>query len=308
MIDIDRLICTLIDDKRLDLGLRASLRDALKQQGIAYNLDGSMIKIGEPKKCEGQLGKMLKEMAQYNSTEDKTHKFNVGDWITDNNDTDRIEKITDRGYHFASGDWGKKDDIEKYYHQWTIQDAKPGDVLTCYSDIKGQPIEQTGIIKQYVGRHGGCSNSFKAHFGVDWDNNVVIEGYMGSSNIYPSNKEQRDILFQKMHKAGYEWDGEALELKKISQRMESAKAKEEVYSSADLTEFEAKLKELFGITDFAARDIGKTLMGIAREKVIEKACEWLKDFCNEHYIMSYSDSHEVGTDELIETFKKKMEE
>ena len=41
---------------------------------------------------------------------------------------------------------------------------------------------------------------------------------------------------------------------------------------------------------------------------IAKAVEWLKDFCNEHYIMSYADSSEVDTKELIEIFKKKMEE
>ena len=41
---------------------------------------------------------------------------------------------------------------------------------------------------------------------------------------------------------------------------------------------------------------------------IAKAVEWLKDFCNEHYIMSYADSSEVDTKELIEIFKKKIEE
>ena len=41
---------------------------------------------------------------------------------------------------------------------------------------------------------------------------------------------------------------------------------------------------------------------------IAKAVEWLNDFCNEHYIMSYADSSEIDTKELIEIFKKKMEE
>ena len=41
---------------------------------------------------------------------------------------------------------------------------------------------------------------------------------------------------------------------------------------------------------------------------ITKGVEWLKDFCNEHYIMSYTDSSEVDTKELIEIFKNKMEE
>lgn len=38
-----------------------------------------------------------------------------------------------------------------------------------------------------------------------------------------------DLLFQKMHEAGYEWDADEKELKKISQRMISAEAKEALY-------------------------------------------------------------------------------
>lgn len=37
-------------------------------------------------------------------------------------------------------------------------------------------------------------------------------------DIHPATKEQRDILFQKMHKAGYEWDAEKKELKEIEQK------------------------------------------------------------------------------------------
>ena len=47
---------------------------------------------------------------------------------------------------------------------------------------------------------------------------------------------------------------------------------------------------------------------VEHDTFIEKGCEWLKDFCDEHYIMSYIDSHEVETKELVEIFKKKMEE
>ena len=45
---------------------------------------------------------------------------------------------------------------------------------------------------------------------------------------------------------------------------------------------------------------------VRKDAFIEKAAGWLEDFCNEHYIMSYSDSHEVETKELIEIFIKKM--
>ena len=44
------------------------------------------------------------------------------------------------------------------------------------------------------------------------------------------------------------------------------------------------------------------------QDAVEKAAEWIECFCNEHYIMSYSDSHEVEINELIDIFKKKMEE
>ena len=44
------------------------------------------------------------------------------------------------------------------------------------------------------------------------------------------------------------------------------------------------------------------------ENAVEKASEWLKDFCNEHYIMSYTDSSEVVYEKLIEIFKNKMKE
>lgn len=37
------------------------------------------------------------------------------------------------------------------------------------------------------------------------------------SKITPATKEQRDLLFQEMHEAGYEWDSEKRKLKKIEQ-------------------------------------------------------------------------------------------
>ena len=42
-----------------------------------------------------------------------------------------------------------------------------------------------------------------------WDNN---------NKVYPATKEQRDFLFQKMKEAGYEWDDDEKELKKIEQK------------------------------------------------------------------------------------------
>ena len=186
-------------------------------------------------------------------------KFHKGEWIVWQN---KLYKVNDNGCGYelidqkglrTSLEYGT---IDENAHLWDITtDAKDGDVLTCYSDIKGQPIEQTGIIKQYVGRHGGCSNSFKAHFGIDWDNNVVIEGYMGSSNIYPSTKEQRDLLFQKMRGAGYEWDVERKQLKKIEQEPTEL-AKGEDYGIDGLWHAQRILEKTFGKVDGYQTDDG----------------------------------------------------
>ena len=47
----------------------------------------------------------------------------------------------------------------------------------------------------------------------DWTNSV--------DNVYPATKEQRDLLFQKMKEAEYEWDADKKELKKIEQKSDS---------------------------------------------------------------------------------------
>jgi hypothetical protein len=45
-----------------------------------------------------------------------------------------------------------------------------------------------------------------------------------------------------------------------------------------------------------------------KEKTIRKACDWITEINNHHYIMRYSDSCEVTSKELIEWFKNYMEE
>ena len=94
-------------------------------------------------------------------------------------------------------------------HLWTINDAKDGDVL-----VNG-------------------ANIFIFHF----INNKRLMGYchvnMNDGNFYndigtiecfgtidapvtPATKEQRNLLFQKMKEADYEWDAEKKELKRLS--------------------------------------------------------------------------------------------
>ena len=145
-------------------------------------------------------------------------KFKVGDWVVDKfGDSWHIDSLDKKNYQVSNGEGdynyfpiSKQDEM----HLWTIQDARDGDVLSFYSEYKTNKMVQVGIIEKYVGKLGGCSNTFKIYVGVNWDNILQIGKYMGCSNIHPATKEQRDTLMKEINDTGYEWDTENKELRR----------------------------------------------------------------------------------------------
>lgn len=168
----------------------------------------------EIEECIAWLKKQGKQLADKNEP-----RFKVGDWVVfiTSESVYQVEKKENYEYtlrHILGGSMCLPFSNEKLIREWTIKDAKDGDVLSFYSEYKGNKIVQTGIIEKYVGEHGGCSNTFKIYVGVDWDNNLQIGKYMGCSDIHPAKKEQRDALMKAINDTGYEWDKEKKELKK----------------------------------------------------------------------------------------------
>lgn len=160
-----------------------------------------------------------------NSIDKTKPRFDVGDWVVNKfGDSWHIDSLDKKNYQVSNGKGNcnyfpisKQDEM----HLWTIQDARDGDVLSFYSEYKSNKMVQVGIIKKYVGKHGGCSNTFKIYVGVNWDNKLQIGKYMGCSinkgcsNIHPATKEQCDLLFQKIKEAGYKWNDETKTLDKL---------------------------------------------------------------------------------------------
>ena len=141
-------------------------------------------------------------------------KFKAGDWITNGEYTWLIDNVCYNMYDLVSLDGHSKVDdtishVDEHFHLWTIEDARDGDVLVCegreYLLFKSFSTTD-GRIKLY-GWYNGQTNNF--HVGTD----VKLRR---EANIYPATKEQRDILFQKMHEAGYGWYANKKELMKIS--------------------------------------------------------------------------------------------
>lgn len=101
----------------------------------------------------------------------------------------------------------------EYFKAWTIQDAKPGDILATLDYIL--------IFKESTKDDGGVSychydfTAYRPQFNWLEDKNW----YFGKeAKVYPATKEQRNLLFSKMEEAGYEWDADKKELKKIEQK------------------------------------------------------------------------------------------
>jgi hypothetical protein len=142
-------------------------------------------------------------------------KFKVGDWIVNNKSKDVFFiKSINSGYCSLEDTKGNIYSpclpFESDFHLWTIKDAKPGDVLVV-GDEDGEAVAICGNDDEY-------GNKILVFY-YDVENGVLINTPIAKECLlHPCDKKQRAFLFQKMHEAGYEWDAEKKELKKIEQK------------------------------------------------------------------------------------------
>ena len=151
-------------------------------------------------------------------TDNVEPKFHEGEWII-HHGTENIYQVVariDNQYHLKYGDnytIQKCADVDRCARLWDIaKDAKDGDVLFTSSTAS----HETFIFKN-IDEKGNA----KCYFAYDSEDGFREGKYhfIGrATNCKPATKEQRDLLFQKMHEAGYEWDAEKKELVKIEQK------------------------------------------------------------------------------------------
>ena len=158
-------------------------------------------------------------------------KFNVGDWVIRSIKNEKrigaVTEILPEHYIINFDGWSEQipiingDCID--IRHWNIQDAKDGDVLhsmgwhnDCififngldnwrFDEPNGDRAVATGYCCLFV-------SADKMEFGMQGPDCVEV------NTVKPATKEQRDLLFQKMHEAGYTFDFEKKELKKIEQK------------------------------------------------------------------------------------------
>lgn len=149
--------------------------------------------------------KSLKERMQ-------PQQFEVKDWVILNGIVAQI--LDKQKYGFVGLDTDGKDFFCNYGHTdsmrlWTISDAENGDVLL--EEETGEPFIYNGNRAIYFSGYflGAYCGIYNGKF------NPYGNTHHWGENSCPATKEQRDLLFAKMHDAGYAWDSEKKELKKI---------------------------------------------------------------------------------------------
>lgn len=177
--------------------------------------------ISNSKSAEIMLfpSKYQRDWSKFNVPDKIEPKFNVGDWVVflTSESVYQVEKKENYEYtlrHIFGGSLCLSFSDENLIREWTIKDAKDGDVLCCKSGWM--------CVFKTINNH---TNTFSSYCFIDsdkWFSNSGSEGHTldkefiktYNGEIHPATKEQRDALMKAMNDAGYEWDTEKKELRR----------------------------------------------------------------------------------------------
>lgn len=198
----------------------------------------------------------LEKQGEYNHTDKTEPKFKNEQWIVWQ---DKCYKVNDNGCGYelvdknglsTSLEYGT---IDENAHLWDItKDAKDGDVLVCkdYGYNSYILFGEKNIHCWYNGQteHFHPTTSCKLR---------------KDATIYPATKEQRYLLFQKMHEAGYMYDSESKQL--LSLKAEVVDEQNPVWSKEDAL----RLEEVICMIEANGR-------WVRSDDAVKLVLEWLK--------------------------------
>ena len=185
-------------------------------------------------------------------------------------------------------DYGTEYDIHsdayRWFRPWTIQDAKDGDVLVTKN-------KNIFIFKSI----SGCTiyDYCGLYFGKFMEFSATVNGRAAVQlpiDYTPATKEQRDLLFQKMHEAGYEWDADKKELKKIEQKPTEWSLPYGKNETAEKLIALAECLEADGdclFNGLSGNDYGKFLRALAAIEQTQPKQEWSEEdeYCRHQLIV-----------------------
>lgn len=200
-------------------------------------------------------------------------RFNIGDWIVSdktyiNNDYRlcKVVGISDGCYTIQTiNGWKGYNTFKEWesdYHLWSIEDAKEGDVLVA-SDESLFIFARTKDIAAYY-HYSLCKNGSQE----------ISDGkhaWEVAKGCHPATKEQHDLLFKKIHEAGYEWNADKKELKKIENHANWSEEDEDMIQALNAC-IDAVIKSGMNYISFDSKSI-----------LIGKVKNWLKSLRPQNY-------------------------
>ena len=211
---LDKQLFKHLDEKQgeNDMGISETTKQELED-----NLNKAI-----EKETPESWNKFLDEQGEQKPTDKVESKFHAGDFITDGKRIFKIEEtVWERNIgkigstyceslivNLEDGNTYANNTDLKEFHLWTIEDAKDGDVLVDINEGKPFIFKKTNT---------GPSDDVASYCDIFY-NIFHAAGTWTTTDIIPATKEQHDLLFTKMKEAGYEWDVEKKELKKIEQK------------------------------------------------------------------------------------------
>lgn len=168
------------------------------------NGDDPMLGDKETKKCIA----WLKKQGDQKPADKVEPKFKVGDWVIYDHRAYQVVELPKEGYiNLGLRRNGKIEFAPSTYcKHWTIQDAKDGDVL--YSPC----CKLLWIYKDEKTCHVGSNLNYNS------GSIVINKPVCTPTDVHPATKEQRTQLEKAMTDAGWEFDFDKKELKKIEQK------------------------------------------------------------------------------------------
>jgi len=172
-----------------------------------FSFDSCFFKYVSQEECLAWLEKQ----GEQKPADKVESKFKDGDWVVNKNGEPRTFKVIRRSWpdallqEYKTGKLSHVNvmTLDKQYRLWDItKDAKDGDVL--YSPC----LSLLWIFKSRDTIYCGCNLYYICGVGY----------FERPTDAIPATKGQCDLLFSKMKEAGYEWDAEKKELKKIEQK------------------------------------------------------------------------------------------
>ena len=151
-------------------------------------------------------------------------KSKVGDWVVFNNNHNsiyQISEIKDSYYmltHTHGGSMPLSFSQEELLRPWTITDAKDGDVLMCESGWTCI-FKDSDLFNEMFSSY--CFMTSCLNF-VPYSSECHTLDSRINGKLTPATEQQRNLFFKKMKKAGYQWDVDKKELRKIKSHYDIA--------------------------------------------------------------------------------------